>query len=195
MASRNQPLGTMGIFVPAATGEWIFPNGTWTLTRGAAGNYFQRKTAGAATTNPAVNISKAIARALAAPPVAASVNAPQGAEVQQGGLFTGFDLVYAIGTAGLTSLTPALYETAYANNVAPAVTSPGGAILSFPTSGVAVPVATQTQPYDFKFQLTTPYLVAQNLTDTSDWLELAVVDAGSSVFDLYGVFLKFQANT
>jgi hypothetical protein len=188
----NLPLNPMGIFVPAL--EWTFPNGTWTATRGAGGNYFMRKTAGAATTNPAVNLNKAIARTLQASPSVQSVNAPQGSEIQGGGLFTGFDLIYAIGTAGLTSLTPALYETLYQNNTAPAITSPGGVINSSPTSGVAVPITTQAQPYDFKFALTTPYLIGQNFTDVSDWLELVVVDPGTSVFDLYGVMLKFDAN-
>jgi len=192
MASQNQPQGPMGIFIPATL--WTFPNGTWTLTRGAAGNYFQRKTAGAATTNPAVDISAAVRRTLAAASVKPSINSPLGAELQEGGLFTGFNLVYGITTSGLTSLTPSLYETAYVNNTAPAVTSPGGAILSFPTSGVAVPVATQTLPYVVGFALTTPYDIGQMLSNVSDWLELAVVDAGSSVFDLYGVLLKFQAN-
>jgi hypothetical protein len=192
MASRNLPLGPMGIFLPAT--EWIFPDGTWTLTRTAAGNYYQLKTAGAATTHPAVNISKAIRRILAAGGTIPSINSPLGAELQEGGLFTGFDLIYSIGTAALTSLTPSLYETAYVNDVAPAVTSPGGTLLSYPTSGVAVPVATQAQPYNFGFALTTPYDIGQNEGAVSDWLELAVVDAGSSVFGLYGVLLKFQAN-
>ncbi len=59
---------------------------------------------------------------------------------------------------------------------------------------MATPVATQAQPYVAKFALTTPYDIGQMKGAVSDWLELAVVDAGSTVFDLYGVLLKFQAN-
>ncbi len=192
MASRNQPQGPMGIWVPST--RWAFTTGTWTLTRGAAGNYFMRKTAAAATTNPAIDLQRAIRRTLAAAGSTASINSPLGAEVQEGGFLTGFNLVYGITTADLTSLAAALYETEYVNNTAPAVTSPGGALLSFPTAGVAVPVAAQTQPYVVGFSLTTPYDIGQMKSTVSDWLELAVVDAGSSVFDLYGVLLKFQAN-
>lgn len=192
MPNTNLPLGTRGIFIPATSADWAFPDGTWTLTRGAAGNYFMRKTAGAATTHPVVNISRAIRRTLAA--ATPSVNSPLGGELQEGGLFTGFNLVYAVGTAGLTSINAATYETLYANNAAPVVSSPGGAVISFPTSGVALPVATQAQPYLVLLANTTPYLIGQNLATVSDWIELAVVDAGSSVFDLYGVLIKMNAN-
>ena len=193
MPTVNSPQPPMGIFIPAT--EFIFPNGTWTLTRTAAGNYYYLKTAGAATTNPAVNISKAIHRLF--PVFSAglvSPNVPQGAEVQEGGLFTGFDLIYSIATANLTSLTPLLYEVAYANNVAPAVTSPGGAIVTYPTAGATIPIAIQTNPYNALFALSTPYDICQNQNATDDWIEIAVVDPGTSVFGLYGIALKFQAN-
>jgi hypothetical protein len=191
MANTNQnfPQGARGIFIPAP--EWAFPDGTWTLTRAAAGNYYMLKTAGAATTHPAVNLQKAIKRLIAA---LLTVNAPMGGELQEGGIFTGFDLVYSIATAALTSITPATYETLYKNATANAVSSPGGAVLSYPTTGVAAPVATQATPYVVGFQMTTPYLIGQNLADVSDWLELAVVDPGTSVFALYGAMLKFNAN-
>lgn len=195
-ASVNQPQGEMGIFIGVPT--CLFIGGTWTPTRGAAGNYFNRKTGAAETANIAVNISRAIRRIRAATFALASPNLPLGAELQEGGLLTGFDLIYAIGTADLTSLTPTLYETLYANAAAPVVSAnPGGAILSWPTTGVATPVALQadpTKPYVAKFQLTTPYVIGRNVGLVSDWLELAIVDPGTSVFDFYGLLLKFQAN-
>jgi hypothetical protein len=194
LANPNLPLGTRGIFIPGTAADWIFPDGTWTLTRGAAGNYFMRKTAGAATTHPAVNIQKAIRRAVAATAALASVNSPLGGELQEGGLFTGFDLVYAIGTAALTSLAVATYNTVYVNNTAPAVTSPGGAVISYPTSTVALPIATQAQPYLVTLANTTPYLIGLNLGAASDWIELTVVDPGTAVFDIYGVLVKMNAN-
>lgn len=187
----NLPLGNRGIFLPAW--EWLFPNGTWTLTRAAAGDYYMLKTAAAATTNPAVNISKAIKRILAASPNAPSVNSPFGGELQEGGIFTGFDLIYNIGTADLTSLTPTLYETLYQNNTADAVATPS-TLVSYPTSGVATLVKVQTLNYVTKFALASPYIIGKNYDDVSDWLELAVVDAGTTVFALYGVMLKFNAN-
>ncbi len=194
MANPNLPQGTRGIFLPAAGDGWLFPDGTWTLTRGAAGNYFQRKTGAAATTHPAVNIQKAIRRALYATTLLGSVNSPLGGELQEGGLFTGFDLIYAIGTAGLTSLAVATYETNYVNITAPAVTSPGGAVISYPTSGVALPIATNAQPYLVNLANTTPYLIGLNLGAESSWIELTVVDPGTAVFDIYGVLIKMNAN-
>ena len=194
MASVNQPLGVRGIFIPAY--EWDFiPGPTWTETRGAAGNYFHRKTGAAETARVALNLQKAIRRTLSGVAGAPLVNAPLGGELQEGGLFTGFNLVYAIGTAGLTSLAVATYETAYANNTAPAVTSPGGAVITFPTSGATIPIATQAQPYVAQFANTTPYLIGQNFANVSDWLELVIVDPGTAVFDLYGVLLKMNANS
>ena len=149
------------------------------------------KTAGAATTHPALNLQKAIKRTIAA---AYASYAPGGGELQEGGLFTGFDLIYSVATLALTLLAAAVYETLYANAAAAVVSSPGGAVLSYPTSGVTPPVAVQATPYVTQFQLTTPYLIGQNLADVIDWLELAVVDPGTSVFALYGAMLKFNAN-
>jgi hypothetical protein len=188
----NLPLGTRGIFIPAW--EWQFPDGTWTLTRTAAGNYNMVKTAGAATTHPSVNIQKAIRRAVAATVALASVNGPLGTEVQEGGLFTGFDLIYSVGTLALTSLAVATYETTYVNNTAPVVTSPGGAVISYPASGVAIPIATQAQPYLVNLANTTPYVIGLNLGAESSWIELTIVDPGTSVFTLFGVLVKMDAN-
>src|SRR5271166_4369249 len=168
----NLPLGARGIWLGPE--DWIFPNGTWTLTRGAAGEYYQLKTAGAATTNPAINLSRAIRRVKNS-----SVNAPLGAEVQEGGILTEFDLYYSIATAGLTSLTPSLYETQYLNNTAPNTVSPGGTLtaaylvgssLTKNAASPALPVATQTQPYVVRVVLTTPYLIGVNFTNVSDYL-------------------------
>ena len=191
MSNANLPLGQRGIWVPASTNGWFFASGTWTNTRIAAGNYYQLKTAGAATTIAVLNLARAVQRALSALPV--SVNVPMGSEVQAGGLLTGFDLVYSIGTAALTSLTPLAYQTSYVNNVAASINaSPGGAISLVTLS--AVPVATQTNPYSVAWQFATPYLIGANGTGVADFLEFSIVDAGSSVFGIYGILLKFNAN-
>jgi hypothetical protein len=139
-----------------------------------------------------VNLRTAVQRAVAQL-ASVSVNESGGTEVQAGGLFTGFDLTYAIGTAALTSLTPLLYQTSYVNNVAVAINaSPGGALT--PSSGATLPVATQTNPYVQTVALATPYRIGAQAVNVSDWLELAVVDPGTTVFRLYGVMLKFDAN-
>jgi len=192
LSNANLPLGQRGIWVPASTNGWFFASGTWTNTRIAAGNYYQLKTAGAATTIAVVNLARAVQRALSAL-TAISVNAPMGSEVQAGGLFTGFDLVYSVGTAALTSLTPLAYQTSYVNNVAASINaSPGGAISLVTLS--AVPVATQTNPYNVAWQFATPYLIGANATGVADFLEFSIVDPGTSVFGIYGILLKFNAN-
>lgn len=193
----NLPQGARGILLSAS--EWAFPNGTWTPTRVAGGNYTELKTAGAATTNPFINLSTSINRVQSG-----SINGPQGTEIQDGGLLTGFDLFYQITTAGLTSLTPTLYKTTLLNNAAPSVNaSPGGIITAVslltaagttPIVGGVTPVASQTQPYAIRYQIATPYIVGANVSNLQDFLELAVVDPGSSVFALYGIGLLFNAN-
>jgi hypothetical protein len=185
----NFPLGSRGILLSSE--EWGYPDGTWTLERNAAGNYSYQKTAAAATTHPFVNISRAISRVRSS-----SVNAPLGTELQSGGLLTGFDLFYSIATAGLTSLTPTLYQTPIVNNTAIAPVAVGGTISPFalltsngPTSIVATPVATQANPYSVRYTLGTPYIIGANIADVEDFFELVVVDPGTSVFNLYGIGL------
>jgi len=191
MSNVNLPLGNRGIWVPGTDGAWEYYGATWTPTRTAAGNYNNLKTAAAATSYAVVNLAKAIQRALSA--LAVSVNAPLGAELQAGGLFTGFDLVYSIATAGLTSLTPLAYQTSYANNVAPSINASPGGIISLATLS-AVPVATQANPYDVSWQFASPYLIGANAVGVADFLEFAIVDPGTAVLTIYGILLKFNAN-
>lgn len=189
----NMALGARGIFISAD--EWASTVGTWTETRAAGGNYYKRKTAAAETALIFCNISRAIQRL-----AGSSVNVPLGTELQSGGLITGFDLIYTIATADLTSLTPALYQTTYVNNTAPSVASPGGTISAQKLLGTTVtaqtttPIAAQALPYAVRFGLQTPYIIGKNQPEVSDWLELAVVDGGSTVFDLYGVVLQLADN-
>jgi hypothetical protein len=189
----NLPLGARGIFISAD--QFATTVGTFTETRDAGGNYYKRKTGAEETAYAFCNISRAIQRL-----ASASVNTPLGTEVQGGGLITGFDLIYAIGTADLTSLTPALYQTTYSNDVAPSVMSPGGTISPqlllgvTKTAIIATPIAAQALPYAVRFVLTTPYTIGANQPEISDWLELAIDDGGSSVFDLYGAVLQLANN-
>ena len=185
----NFPLGSRGILLSAE--EWGYPDGTWTLERNAAGNYSYQKTGAAATTHPFVNISRAISRVRSS-----SVNVPMGPELQSGGLLTGFDLFYSIGTTALTSLTPTLYQTKLQNNAAIAPVAVGGTISPFAlitSSGLtaisATPVATQANPYAVRYILATPYIIGANIADVEDFFELVIVDPGTSVFNLYGIGL------
>jgi len=181
MPNPNLPGGPMGIFIPAIDGAWSFIGGTWTKTRSAAGIYFMRKTAGAATTTAVLNIMQALERI-----VGAVRNAPMGSELKTG-LLTDFDLVYAIGTANLTSLTPTFDETVFADGATPAVSNPSAVS---PTTATNTLQADTTKPYVKSFSVSSPFIIGKNAPDYGEFFELSVVDPGTSVFDLYGIQLK-----
>jgi hypothetical protein len=102
---------------------------------------------------------------------------------------TGFDLIYTIGTANLTSLTPSLYRSVYADAVAvPATTNPGGAI----TVNTASPLAFRSTMHVVNYTVATPFVIGNNAPDVDDRLELAIVDPGSSVFNFYGIFFYYN---
>lgn len=197
MPPVNFPLGERGIFVP--TSEWMFPSGAWTPTRSSAGIYFHRKTAGAATTNPYVSISQALSRAMQA----SGVNVPLGVEVESI-MLTGFDLIYAVNTAALTSLTPVLTQSTFLDSAAVSVAlTPGGVITTVGRIGVNQAITANAvtplggvnaTPFAVRFSLANPYKIGGDRAAIADYLELAVVDPGTSVFDLYGVGLLCNAN-
>lgn len=200
MPPVNFPLGERGIFVP--TSEWAFPNGAWTLTRSSAGIYFHRKTAAAATSNPYVSLSQVLSRAMSSMQ-AGGVNAPLGVEVESI-MLTGFDLIYAVNTAALTSLTPVLTQATFQDSTAVNVNlTPGGVISTVGRIGVNQAITANAitplggvnaTPFAVRFALAAPYIIGANRGSIADYLELAVVDPGTAVFDLYGIGLLCNAN-
>ncbi len=188
----------------AEIGDFRFDVGTWTLTRDAAGQYGLVHLAKAETVNVALNLNRVLFGKIGSDPWLKPVGAeywqgisdqsslpggggnPNRGHYIRGVQLTGFDLKYKISTLALTSGTPALYRTVFANNTAPATTSPGGAITgTFAT-------ATQTNPYVTQFTVATPYVIGNNVADSEDWLEIPIVFQATSGFELYGANLYFN---
>lgn len=167
--------------------EFLFPkptlsdgfavSGTWTVTRGAAGNYFLRRTASAAAqvfewrfTPKAMVISD-------------TADTSRG-EVARGARIESLDMVYAITVAAMDAVTVALDTTAFTN---------GGTIpttVSRPVTGTAVLTAAATYKKT-NFPVTTPFVV----DNTMDCFITLTVDgdAGAAgLFDLYGFYINYD---
>jgi hypothetical protein len=93
-------------------------------------------------------------------------------------------LVYGITGAALTSQTPSLESTLFANNAAPVATS-------VPLTG-ALATATQTQPYVTKMTVNSPAFTVADLTGL--FFDLVVVTAASGAYNLYGAFVHATFN-
>jgi hypothetical protein len=138
--------------------------GTWTKTRVARGDYVLRHTDADDTSVLGIDITEAIRTTTA-----------------KGFKLASFDVIHKIGTAALEGHTVTLDKIAYANNVAVAVTS-----ISLTGS---LSTATQAQPYVNNVAVATP---AFNITAASKYvLELTVNAATTSVYDFYGINLRF----
>jgi len=180
------------IFIPGS--DFQFDVGTWTLTRGAAGNYFMRKTAAANTSNPSINITRSLLKKIGADPqLSVSGSFPHrttdsaGATRIRGAEIKKIQFIYAIATDVLTTHTYDLHQTTYANNVAPSVVSTIGGTL---TGTLAT--ATQAQPYVTSITIGTPYIVGANTDLVADWFEVSAVATATCVYDVYGVFVDFN---
>lgn len=172
-----------GIWIPATIG-WDYYTGTWTKTRIAAGDYVMRKTAAADTTTPVCHIAASLLQRVGADPaLGGQTHDIRGYEV------TSIDLVYAIATAALTTFTYDLQQRTFANNVAVAVSATVGGTLSG-----ALATATQANPYVTRITLGTPYVLGSNVALRDLTLELSVVAALTSAFDLYGCYVNCDYN-
>lgn len=179
------------LFVPAS--DWMFPDGTWTLTKTGAGLWNMLKTAGAATTNPGLNLSEIFFQKIGTDPMLEAntpERIPRTDRVFRGIALMSFDLLYKITVAGLTSITPTLTQTKFAGvgATAPVVSNPSAVS---PAAGTAANIATSAQVQVASFTVPTPYVIGNNTDDTGDFLEVAVIDPGTSVFAFYGAVLHF----
>lgn len=167
--------------------DFQFDAGTWTSTRSAQGNWFLRKTAAANAPNLSLLLNAYFLNKFGNDPLRAT----GGEKLHdiRGVQIVAFDVVYAIGTSPLNSHAAALNHTLYANNVAPAVAT------AVTLTGTLA-TATQAQPY--VTTLTTPVaaqpVVGLNVADEALWFELQVNAAVGTVYDLYGVYVKFNYN-
>lgn len=129
--------------------------GTFAMTRNAAGNYSLNLTA--AANSPFIQIP-----------------------LDMGITLASFDVIFSIGTAGLTTHTAALYRNTFANGNAASVTTEQAA--------KAIGTATTTNISVVNIAVATPYDVGVT-ADAADVLEIAIVNPGTAVYDLYGVML------
>lgn len=179
-----------GLWVPGQ--DFNFSTGTWTFTRIAIGDYALRKTAAANAPFAVVNLTKLLQK-YGSDPLAATGAVPAdkpGQSTQRdirGVQLASFDVVYGIATANLNSHAAVLRRTTYANNVANAVTTPSAVTGTLAT-------ATQANPYVSTITVSSPFVIGGNAADVSDWLELQIDAAAGTVYDLYGVYLKFNYN-
>lgn len=169
------------IFIEARS--FGFDVGTWTFTRGAAGNYFMRKTAAANTPKAVAFLSDLLLKKIGSDPQ----TGPNPTHDIRGVQITAIDLIYAIATTALNSHAFDLHQTTYANNAAPVVSSTVGGTLSG-----TLATATQAQPYVSTITVGTPFVVNTTLVEL--WLEIAIDAAAGTVYDLYGAQVRFNYN-
>lgn len=175
--------------------EFSYITGTWTFTRSAIGNYFFRHTAASESAFAVLPLST-LMKKIGTDPIlteiygAAVVGAPASEAHDIRGLqLTAIDLVYAIGTDLIAAHTAALRRTAFANNVALAITVPS-------TLTGVLQTATQASPYLTTLTVDTPFIVNSNTVRTADYLEIAMDATGhaTAVYDLYGAFFRLNYN-
>ena len=182
-----------GLFLPPSQIE--IPGaggGTWTLTRNANGQFYNALTAAAATAIISVGLNRiAFAKTGADPinPGLANIPETSGHDIR-GVQLTGVQLLYTLGTANMTSITPAFWRNVYSDNIAvPTPTTLGGTL-----SPANFPVVQRTNMYAQTITLGTPFVVGNNAVGTEDVMELTIVNPGTSVFRLYGINFLFNYN-
>ena len=104
----------------------------------------------------------------------------------KGILIRGFEVVYQVGTASLTSISIGLSQTTYKNATALAISD----ILAAGTNGLAVTNA--ATPYVIPVALASPAYLTSDLTEYD--LEIIAVTPGTSTFNLYGAFVYVTYN-
>lgn len=152
--------------------------GTWTKTRIADGDFVLRKTAAADTTYVTASLRPMHKLTPTSPGPAASTLERRGFRVNS------VSVIYGIATANLTSQTGTVWTTTYANNTANVIAAHGGTL-----SGTLA-VATQANPYVSVLTLGTPVFADTALQDVR--LQIAVVAAATSVYDIYGLVVNYN---
>lgn len=104
----------------------------------------------------------------------------------KGILIRGFEVVYQVGTAALTSISLGLSQTTYKNATALSITD----ILAAGTNGLAT--ANAATPYVIPVALVTPAYLTSDLTEYD--LEIIAVTPSTSTFNLYGAFVYVTYN-
>lgn len=197
MAAPNLPLGTFGLFISTIDGAWNFDlvgPAPWVdglVAPNPLFNFYAKQQTADTGTPPfdyavaLLDISKFLTQ------IATSPNASMGGQYSAN-VFVGFDVVYAIAGAPLTSLQPSFAEVQYTNGQVPTENNSNitPAMRLTPNQlPVAVnPAGTVTVQY---VSLAQPWLLGQNQPDLESTLGLQVFNPGTSTFSLYGIQLYF----
>lgn len=164
----------------ASAGVWIPPAedigfvGTWTQTRNASGDYSLNLTAAANSPFLVIPLDRGI-------------------------LLRSFDLAYSIGTADLTSLTVAVKRRSLTSGAVSAVSDllAAAAIAKVQTTNILIVNTVVGKAPITGAELVGPVIAAHenvagdpdNLPNTDEWIEIAIVNPGTSVFKFYGCWL------
>ncbi len=156
-------------WIPSAVLPTIFfTTGTWTATRGAAGDYFMRHTAAAETSTIEIPLSHGWVKSAAS----------------KGLQLLGCRYVYNIASLAMNAHTMDLLDTVYANNVATAVGTAYGGTLT-----VTLATATQANPYVTTMTTGTDTYIAdlQGL-----FVQISANHGATTTYDSIGVFVDFN---
>lgn len=110
--------------------------------------------------------------------------------VIRGVMLTGYDVVYSLATANLTTHTGTIYETTYN-------TSGAAGTVATKDAAQSLGVTTNANIIVSSINLATPFVLGSNAsvkgtTVIADYLEIAIVNPGTSVYHIYGVRLYFD---
>jgi|ERR1700730_2477145 len=186
------------------------------IARTAAGQWTVNHPAAANTTNYAVNLTTAILRRLGffedlqeqfgGTGISGSAQQQFYRPDQSAGMSTGqqitprttfkikgfklteYDIIYSIGTANLTGHTTRVDQTQYLNGLAPVTTS----VLASGANGLAT--AFTAQPYVTTVTLPAAQQIYRTLSDLALWIEVQVVAAATSVYNLIGIDCDIEFN-
>lgn len=140
--------------------------GTWNIVRLSQGNFVFRHTVADEADIIGIDVTPTIRTA-----------------ASKGFRLNSFDVIYGIGTGALDAHSVTLDRVEYANATAVNVTS-------IPITGGTLATAIQATPYVTNVTVDTP--VFANTTQSKYVMELNIDNSATSVYDLYGVVLKFS---
>lgn len=173
--SRKTSISGASAGIPIDPSQTFGFVGTWTLTREASGNYDMALTA--AANSPFLVFP-----------------------LVRGVRLLSIDFAYSIATAPLTTLTAAVKRRVMHSGSAPTVTDLLAAT-ALPTALAANPIVANLQvgatiapgaplmPVEVGAHENDPNASSDYLPDTHEWVELAIVNPGTSVFKFYGAWL------
>lgn len=204
--------GALWLPFPGGAGSVFTFVGTFTTARNAQGDYTLNLTAAANSPFVVVDLDQCFEK-IGADPIntaLAGSNYPAGTtnfptpvllgtetlatdsdvHLVRGFKLMGYDVVYTLGTAALTTHTGTVLSSSLA-------TSAAGATVTVKDAAQALGTTTSANVKITHINLVTPYVIGLNASvaggpDLADFLEIAIVNPGTSVLKYYGVRLYYN---